>query len=195
MGEYKFVKYDFENPSFFEVFLDETLKILVGELLFYNSFIKTFELKGHERVLDFGCGSGFGSRCIAKKLTDRGSLTCVDISNFWTSKAKKRLRHYSNIEFKVGNIEEMDIPDSSFDVISIIHVIHDIEPQKRQGVVNALSNKLKDSGTLFLWEPIRTSHGMPAQEIKELMSKAGLREVVNKQSKSTYKGEFKKAIS
>lgn len=194
MNNYEFKQNDFENPSFLFI-LEDILKSFLGGPLLYNPYIKGFGLKGDEKVLDFGCGGGTGSQCLMKFLNENGHLTCVDISSFWMEKANRRLRKYSNAECKVGDIRKLCIPDSSFDVISIIHVIHDIEHAKRQDIVNVLSQKLKRGGALFIREPIKKSHGMPVEEIQTLLSNAGLKEAEHKENKSEYMGKFQKIVS
>jgi len=146
-------------------------------------------------VLDFGCGGGTGSKCLIKFLNENGHLTCVDTSSFWIEKANRRLKKYPNVECKLGDIRKLNVPDSSFDVISTIHTIHDIEPAERQDTVNALSRKLKKGGTLFIREPIKKSHGMPVEEIRTLLSNAGLKEAEHKENKSEYTGKFEKPVS
>ena len=55
----------------------------------YKNYIRTLNLKGNERVLDFGSGSGAGSKHLAKILQKSGGhITCIDISKYWTEKAK-----------------------------------------------------------------------------------------------------------
>lgn len=192
MSDYDFKEYDFEHPSILFV-LEDILKGLIGGPLLYNPYFKTFGLKGNERVLDFGCGGGAGSRCLANLLSKDGHLTCVDVSRHWIAKARKRLGKYSNVECKAGDIRELDISDSSFDVISAIHVIHDIAPQERQDIVKALSRKLKEGGLLFIREPTKKSHGMPVEEIRALLSDAGLKEIKHKETKSEYMGKYQKS--
>lgn len=189
MSEYQFKQVDFENPSFLFV-LEDMLKNLIGGMLFYNSYYKTFGLKGNEKVLDFGCGGGTGSKSLIKFLNENGNLTCVDVAHYWINKAEKRLKKYPNVECKAGEIGELNIPDSSFDAISIIHVIHDIEPVKRQDTINILVRKLKKGGTLFIREPIKKSHGMPVNEIQTLLSNAGLKEAEHTETKTEYRGKF-----
>lgn len=191
MNNYEFKQRDFEKPSFLFI-LEDMLKSFLGGPLFYNAYIKSFGLNGDEKVLDFGCGGGTGSQCLIKFLNENGHLTCVDASSFWMKKAERRLRKYPNVECKTGDIRKLDIPDSSFDVISIIHVIHDIEPAERQDTVNALSRKLKTGGSLFIREPIKKSHGMPIEEIQTLLSNAGLKGTEHKENKSEYTGKFQK---
>ena len=192
MSDYDFKEYDFEHPSILFV-LEDILKGLIGGPLLYNPYFKTFGLKGSERVLDFGCGGGVGSRYLAKLLNEDGNLTCVDVSNYWIAKARKRLDKYSNVECKSGDIKELNISDSSFDVISAIHVIHDIAPVERQDIVKTLSWKLKASGILFIREPIKKSHGMPVEEIRALLSDAGLEEIEHEETKSEYMGKYQKS--
>lgn len=191
MSDYKFEIRDFEHPPFLFV-LEDMLKNLVGVPLFYNPYIKTYGLKGNERVLDFGCGGGIGSRCLVSYLNQGGHLTCVDISDYWVEKARKRLAKYSNAECRVGDIRELDIPDASFDVISIFHVIHDIAPAERQDTVKALSRILRAGGIIFIREPTKKSHGMSVDEIRTLFSVASLKETSFKEKKSEYMGKYEK---
>ena len=191
MSDCKFKGYDFEHPSVLFI-LEDKLKGFLGGPLLYNPYFETFGLKGNERILDFGCGGGAGSRCLANLLNKGGHLTCVDISHYWITKARKRLEKYSNAECKSGDIREVDIPDSSFDVTSTIHVIHDIAPADRQDIVNTLSRKLKVGGVFFIREPTKESHGMPVDEIRALLSDAGLEEIEHKETKSEYTGKYQK---
>ena len=190
MNDYNFKERDFEHPSILFI-LEDKLKGLLGGPLLYNPYYRTFRLKGNENVLDFGCGGGAGSRCLVKLLTTDGHLTCVDTSNYWINKARKRLGRYPNVECKASDIRKLDIPHHSFDVISIFHVIHDIAPQDRQDIVNALSRLLKATGTIFIRERIKESHGMPIAEIRALFSNVGLSEVRHTENKSEYSGVFK----
>ena len=192
MNEYEFKQVDFENPSPLFI-LEDILKGLIGGPLLYGPYYTTFELRGDEKVLDFGCGGGAGSRCLAELLNEKGHLTCIDISNYWISKAKKKLRTYVNVKCIAGDIRALDIPADSFDVISIFHVIHDIAPVDRQDTVATLSRLLKKDGTAFVREPIKKSHGMPVGEIQTLFSNAGLKEIEHLESKSEYKGRFQVA--
>lgn len=87
---------EWESPSFLYKVIDS----LGNNHLFgfiYTKYIKTLGLSGNENILDFGSGSGAGSKHLAKLIQDKeGSLTCLDTSIYWTSVAKRRLRHYKN---------------------------------------------------------------------------------------------------
>jgi ubiquinone/menaquinone biosynthesis C-methylase UbiE len=114
----------------------------------------------------------------------------VDVSKYWIDKARHRLRRYGNAKCLVGDIRELDIPESRFDVISIIHVIHDIAPTERQSVTDRLASLLDRNGKLFIREPIKESHGMPVSEIVTLLTNSGLSETQANVSKSEYRGIF-----
>jgi ubiquinone/menaquinone biosynthesis C-methylase UbiE len=189
MGSYVYKQIDFEHPSFLFI-LEDKLKVLLGGPFFYNSYLKKFGLNGTERVLDFGCGGGTGSVCLAKLLNSSGELTCVDISKYWIEKAEHRLRRYGNAKCLVGDIRKLDIPENRFDIISIIHVIHDITPTERQSVTDRLASLLNRNGKLFIREPIKESHGMPVSEIVTLLTNSGLSETQADVSKSEYRGIF-----
>lgn len=190
MTEYKFKQVDFDNPSFLFK-LEDKLKGFLGRFM-YKPYIKSLELKGSEHILDFGCGGGVESRYIMKNLQGDGQLTCLEISNYFMEIAQKRLKKYRNVVFMRGDIRKLDIPEGSFDVICTIHVIHDIAPEERQDIVNALSQKIKPGGVFYIWEPIKVSHGMPVDEIRELLSNAGFIESFSKTTKLTFKGKFLK---
>ena len=191
-SQHEFKQVDFENPSTLFV-LEDMLKVLIGGPMLYNPYFRTFGLRGNEKVLDFGCGGGAGSRCLAKLLNHGGHLTCIDTSHYWIKKAARRLKGYPNVECMVGDVRELDIPNHSFDVISIIHVIHDIAQQDRQGIVTVLSQKLRIGATVFVRERAKKSHGMPAREIRTLFANVGLWEVDCKVSRSEYVGRFESA--
>ena len=188
MNEYRFKQPDFENPSLlFKI--EELLKDILGGPLLYDRYYKSFGLKGNETVLDFGCGGGTGSRSLAG-LLNKGNVICLDSSTYFINKAIKRLAKYPNAECVHGDIDEVNISSSSIDVISIIHVIHDIEPGDRQRIIKSLSDKLKSGGYLFIREPIRESHGMPIAEIRERLTAAGLKETGSQTSKTEFTASY-----
>jgi ubiquinone/menaquinone biosynthesis C-methylase UbiE len=150
-------------------------------------------LEGNESVLDFGCGGGTGSRSLAKLLNKGGHLTCIDTSGYWIAKAQKRLATFSNAECRLGDIRELDIPDSSFDIISTIHVVHDIAPADRSDIVETLSRKLRAGGLFFIREFTRKSHGTPVDEIRSLLSRADMNEIRHKETRSEYRGKYRRA--
>ncbi|MEI7857886.1 MAG: class I SAM-dependent methyltransferase [Methanomicrobiales archaeon] len=101
------------------------------------------DLTGAARVLEFGSGGGCLSRVLARTLGPEGSLSCVEISPYWTEKAKQRLKAFTNIEFLLGDITRMALPENHYDAVIIHFVLHDIEPETRIDVVGALAACLR----------------------------------------------------
>ena len=192
MCKYNFGPRDFDNPSFLFL-LEDFFNNLFGGTFNYSPYYKSFKLNGSENILDFGCGGGVDSRVLAKQLGDAGSLTCVDLSGYWVKKAEKRLMNYPRVEILQGDIREIDIPDSAFDVINIHNVLHDILPEIRQRITGRLSDLLKPEGRLFIKEHTKQSHGMPVEDIRSLFVNAGLRESDFSEDKSCYSGIYVKA--
>ena len=187
----------FKEPGFLEIFITLVLGRFISSA-FYQQCVDSLGLKGNEKVLDYGSGSGFGSKHIAKYLLkDGGQLTCVDISKVWMKTIKKRLKKFPNVEFKHGDISNLNIEDNRYDAVIIHFVLHEVEKHSRQDKVNILSSKLKKKGKLIIKEPTRKTHGIPLQEIRDLMTSAGLKETDFKISKSRlfgqrYEGIFSK---
>lgn len=193
MSKCEFKQYDFEHPSKLFI-LEDLLKCFLGGTFFYKPYYRTFRLKGNENVLDFGCGGGAGSRCLARMLTKGGHLTCIDTSKYWMDKARRRLAGYTNVECRTGDIRKLDIPDSSFDIITAIHVIHEIAPEDREAILNTLSRSLKDKGTIFIRELTEKSHGISADELRTLASAAGLKLTGHNETKLDYQDKYQKDI-
>ena len=192
MKEFDPSAFDFDNPSALFRFEDR-LKGLVGWPLYYAPYFRSRGgFRGDEEVLDFGCGGGVVTRGIAAGLDRGGSVTGVEISSYFSERARKRVGRCPNARILHGEITQLDLPRQSFDLVSIIHVIHDIPRDRRSATVRALGALLKSGGRLWIWEPTRPSHGMPAEEIRSLMKEADLRQVSAEFRGNEFKGVFEK---
>ena len=183
---------DFEDPPRLFLFEDRLKSVLGGPLFFNRILAKQGGFRGDERVLDFGCGGGVSTRCIAKRLTRGGEVVGVDTSSVMIGRAQPRLRKYPNADAVRGELRSLDIDDASFDVAVAIFVIHDIPRGKREETVAAIADKLKPGGALWVVEPTKASHGIPVDELRTLMESAGLYEISAEAGKSSYRGKFVK---
>ncbi len=88
-------------------------------------------IKEGDSVLDLG--SGAGNDCfVARSLVgETGKVTGIDFTEAMIEKAKINLEKtgFKNIEFIQGEIEEMPLPDSSFDVV-ISNCVLNLVPDK-----------------------------------------------------------------
>ncbi len=76
-------------------------------------------LKPGDIVLDLGSGAGFDSFLAAKKVGPTGYVIGVDMTPEMVDKARELAKNdsYPNVEFRLGEIENIPAPDGSVDVI------------------------------------------------------------------------------
>jgi arsenite methyltransferase len=88
------------------------------------------ELKEGETVLDLGSGSGLDVFLAAQKVGEKGNVIGMDMTPEMVEKARENARNgnYKNIEFRVGEIEDLPVEDNSIDVIISNCVILDFSP-------------------------------------------------------------------
>ena len=89
-------------------------------------------LKLGETVLDLGAGAGFDCFLAAKKVGDKGKVIGVDMTPEMIEKAKRNARKgkYKNVEFRLGEIENLPIEDNSIDIVisnCVINLSHNKE--------------------------------------------------------------------
>ena len=77
------------------------------------------ELTAGERVLDLGSGGGFDAFLAARQVGDTGSVVGVDMTPEMLAKARANIlkTELRNVEFRLGEIEHLPVPDASVDVI------------------------------------------------------------------------------
>ena len=77
------------------------------------------DLKEGETVLDLGSGAGVDVFLAAKKVGGKGFVIGVDMTEDMVKKAKDNAKkyRYKNVEFRLGEIENLPVEDNSVDVI------------------------------------------------------------------------------
>lgn len=115
--------------------------------------IEFMGLKGNEKIIDIGCGSGTFSRALAKKYP-KAQITGVDISehaiNFARRKNAKEA-NIGNLDFISASISAIPVKNGSFDVAIVSHLIEHVEnPENDLKEVNRI---LKRNGVLILTTP------------------------------------------
>lgn len=90
-------------------------------------------LKEGERVLDLGSGPGFDCLLAAKKVGKTGKVIGVDMTPEMLDKARANAKKgkYTNVEFRLGEIENLPAADNSVDVI-ISNCVINLAPNKKR---------------------------------------------------------------
>ena len=123
------------------------------------------ELKAGEVVLDLGSGAGIDVFLVAGKVGPAGRVIGVDMTKEMVEKAKDIAESYGyeNVEFRLGEIEELPIDDKSVDVI-ISNCVINLSPNKFK-VFQEAYRVLKYGGRLIVSD-IVTERTLP-DEIKQ----------------------------
>jgi ubiquinone/menaquinone biosynthesis C-methylase UbiE len=111
--------------------------------------------------LDISCGSGYGSKIYRE--AEATKVFGIDISSEPIDFAQT---HYQikGLEFKVGNILDIDFPETYFDLITCFETIEHIQSQEK--ALKELCRVLKPKGLLIISNPNRklTSPGKSINE-------------------------------
>jgi len=103
-------------------------------------------------VLDLGSGGGFDVFQAGEKVKDSGRVIGVDMTPEMLAKARKNIESYrqrtglDNVEFRLGEIEYLPVPDSSVDVV-LSNCVINLSPDKPQ-VWREVFRVLKPGGKL-----------------------------------------------
>jgi trans-aconitate 2-methyltransferase len=112
--------------------------------------IQAFEdipLKGTERILDVGCGTGRTTHYFAQKLP-QATMVGIDLSHDMIAFAQKEFGETPNLSFERHDATQMPFQDE-FDVVISFYCLHWVD-QKQKAVQN-IADALKPGGKAYLY--------------------------------------------
>jgi ubiquinone/menaquinone biosynthesis C-methylase UbiE len=105
-------------------------------------------LSGSEKALDAGCGSGGWLFPLAEKLSQNGgSVVGLDLSEGMLSDIQAQASRYSNVELLVGDVQNLQFKDDSFDLVMANFMLYHVPDIER--AVRELRRVLKPGGTFI----------------------------------------------
>jgi len=127
------------------------------------------ELKEGEIVLDLGSGGGIDVFLAANKVGKTGKVIGVDMTDEMVETATKNAKEgeYENVEFKLGEIENLPIDDNSIDVI-ISNCVINLTPDKLSAYKEAF-RVLKPGGRILVSD-IVTEGELPEEIIRSFQA-------------------------
>ncbi len=103
-------------------------------------------IEKRKKILEVGCGLGLNCEYFKKK-----GYFVYGIDN--DKELVERTRRYSSANLRPGSALDIPFPDSTFDVVIYMFVLHHINPKYHKQVLNQTSRVLKKDGVMILIEP------------------------------------------
>jgi ubiquinone/menaquinone biosynthesis C-methylase UbiE len=107
-------------------------------------------LKEGETIVDLGSGGGFDCFLAAKRVGEKGRVIGVDMTPEMIDKARQNVVRgkYKNVEFRLGEIENLPVADNTADAVMSNCVIN-LAPNKKR-ILEEAFRVLKSGGRLMI---------------------------------------------
>lgn len=99
--------------------LVQSSTVFCGPWEYLTNLVARASLREGKTVLDLGSGAGLDCFLAANKVRRQGKVIGVDMTLEMVTKARENARKggYTNVEFRLGKIEDLPVEDNSVDVI------------------------------------------------------------------------------
>ena len=123
------------------------------------------DLKCGETVLDLGSGAGYDAFLAAKSIGPTGKVIGVDMTPEMIQRANENMNKLkiANVEFRLGEIEELPVSDDSVDVV-LSNCVINLSPDK-EAVYRDMFRVLKPGGRISISDVLAS--GEIPKEVKE----------------------------
>jgi len=107
-------------------------------------------LKEGDTIIDLGSGAGFDCFLAAKRVGEKGKVIGVDMTPEMIDKARQNARKgkYENVEFRLGEIENLPVADNTADAV-VSNCVINLAPNKKR-VFEEAFRVLKLGGRLMV---------------------------------------------
>jgi ubiquinone/menaquinone biosynthesis C-methylase UbiE len=113
----------------------------------YRRIVALSRVRPGDSVLDVGCSGGYLARKLASASGPAGRVTGIDPSEAAIIYARRRA--LPGMTFTVGVAQDLDLPDSSFDVVTCTLAVHHFPARKREAAFREMYRVTKPGGRLL----------------------------------------------
>ena len=104
-------------------------------------------------VLDVGSGTGVLIPYLHAQVGACGKITAIDFSENMLAKAQEKFSNLNNLNFLVGDILEMDLPQNFYDVVICLNFFPHLHTRKEE-FLRKMNGALKNGGSLIVMHDI-----------------------------------------
>lgn len=125
---------------------DPLFRLTVEEERLREKLIELAHLKGEEKVLDIGCGTGTFDSMVYQSL-EEGSICAVDISDKMVKTAKRKAeRNGLGIDYGMASSTDLPYESSEFDVVFTSLIFHHLDWNEKRRTLQEIHRVLKPRG-------------------------------------------------
>ncbi len=151
-------------------------------------------LAAGETVVDLGSGAGFDCFLAAERVGPEGRVIGVDMTPEMLERARENARKggYANVEFRLGEIEALPVPDATVDVVisnCVLNLSGDrprvlaevrrvLKPGGRVMISDLVSDRPVPDFVAASKESLVACLPVPVREYEEDLAAAGLAEII-----------------
>ncbi|MGA9291659.1 MAG: class I SAM-dependent methyltransferase [Ignavibacteriaceae bacterium] len=181
----------FNNPDFAKRYSAKHLKMSIN---FANKIAAKLNKKNFKerKILDSGCGSGFTIIELAKKFPS-SEFVGIDLSDPLLEIANDKIKCeklVNRIKFLKADVQDVPFPNSYFDFIININMLHLIKSPVK--MLNEIERVLKSDGFFFITDLRKSILGFLEKEIKSVFTAKEAEKIIAKSNLS--KGEFSSSL-
>jgi len=126
----------------------------IASLGFYRGFIRKamrdMNIQPDDTILDLGCGTGRNARLMSGYLSEKGSITGIDLSDEMGVQFKSKFNGKQQVSFLAQRIDQPFDLGRQFDIVFISFVFHGFPHEVRPVVIKNIYNHLKPGGAFML---------------------------------------------